>query len=546
MSNFRPLRSVPALVAGLVTIAAIYLHVVFGLNAGALWRDEASSLEVATMRTYGEMWANLSFDSFPAFFFLILRAFAGVPAAVSDGALRGFGGAIGLLILSAVWLNAKWLRLGFPLLTLALIGLNPMVIRYGDSIRAYGLGLLLALLTIGMMWRLLESFSLARAALATLTAVLSVQTLYYNSVLLFAVCLGAAAVTLRRRQFKQTGGVLGIGLLAALSLVPYGPTMQRVATCNFMWKRTSTLLDLWREGAETLGANIPFGLWLWSALCVAVVAIGAWSLLRNAPGSVRVIERERLIFALVTLLIGAFCYAGFLRVLGYILQPWYYVTFVAFAATCLEMICSSVGEKGRNLLARSVLVMAVVGASFLPAARALRARQTNMDLVAAKLEAVVQPDDLILINTWNFGVSFHRYYHGAAPSTTIPPIADLRTHRVDLAKKQMMSHEPLAPVLRQIEDTLRVGHTVWLVGYLRFFEPGQTPLKVPPGFDGPAGWVGGDFLSAWSEQAGMLIRQHAKNFRRIRVPLEQAVMRYENVPLSAFDGWQEEAGDARL
>ena len=132
-----------------------------------------------------------------------------------------------------------------------------------------------------------------------------------------------------------------------------------------------------------------------------------------------------------------------------------------------------------------------------------------MDLVAAKLEAVVQPDDLILINTWNFGVSFHRYYHGAAPSTTIPPIADLRTHRVDLAKKQMMSHEPLAPVLRQIEDTLRAGHTVWLVGYLRFLEPGQTPLQVPPGFDGPAGWVGGDFLSAWSEQVGMLTRQHA-------------------------------------
>ena len=91
MSNFRLLRSVPALVAGLVTIAAIYLHVVFGLNAGALWRDEVSSLEVATMRTYGEMWANLSFDSFPAFFFLLLRAFAWVSAAVSDGALRGFG-----------------------------------------------------------------------------------------------------------------------------------------------------------------------------------------------------------------------------------------------------------------------------------------------------------------------------------------------------------------------------------------------------------------------------------------------------------------------
>ena len=127
------------------TVVAIYLHILFGMNAGALWRDEVNSLEVATMRTFAEMWANLSFDSFPALFFVILRLFAGVPASVSDGSLRVFGAAIGLLILFAVWLNARWLRLGFPLITLALIGFNPMVIRYGDSIRAYGLGILLAL-----------------------------------------------------------------------------------------------------------------------------------------------------------------------------------------------------------------------------------------------------------------------------------------------------------------------------------------------------------------------------------------------------------------
>ena len=114
------------------------------------------------MRTFAEMWANLSFESFPALFFVILRLFAGVPASVSDGSLRVFGTAIGLLVLFAVWLNARWLRLGFPLITLALIGFNPMVIRYGDSIRAYGLGILLALLTIGAMWRLIESFTLRR------------------------------------------------------------------------------------------------------------------------------------------------------------------------------------------------------------------------------------------------------------------------------------------------------------------------------------------------------------------------------------------------
>jgi predicted membrane-bound mannosyltransferase len=197
------------------TVVAIYLHILFGMNAGALWRDEVNSLEVATMRTFAEMWANLSFDSFPALFFVILRLFAGVPASVSDGSLRIFGAAIGLLILVAVWLNARWLRLGFPLITLALIGFNPMVIRYGDSIRAYGLGILFALLTIGAIWRLIESFTLRHAVIAVVIAVLSVQSLYYNAVLLFALCLAAATVTLRRRQIVQTLTVFAIGAVAA-------------------------------------------------------------------------------------------------------------------------------------------------------------------------------------------------------------------------------------------------------------------------------------------------------------------------------------------
>ena len=192
------------------TVLAIYLHIVFGMHAGALWRDEVSCLEVATMRTFAEMWSNLCFDSIPVLFILVLRLVAGVLTSVSDGALRVLGVSIGLLILGTIWLNTRSLRLGFPLLLLALIALNPMVIRYGDSIRAYGLGIALILLALGAMFRLVESFTPGRAAIAGLAAVLSVQCLYHNSVLLFAICLGAAAVTIRRRRVKETLVVLGI------------------------------------------------------------------------------------------------------------------------------------------------------------------------------------------------------------------------------------------------------------------------------------------------------------------------------------------------
>ena len=78
-----PVAKVAGGVALFSTLLIIYLHFVFGMHAGALWRDEVNSLEVATMRTFTEMWSNLCFDSFPALFFLALRMIAGVPATVS-------------------------------------------------------------------------------------------------------------------------------------------------------------------------------------------------------------------------------------------------------------------------------------------------------------------------------------------------------------------------------------------------------------------------------------------------------------------------------
>ena len=449
------------------TALVIYLHIVFGMHAGALWRDEVSSLEVATMRTFAELWSNLCFDSIPALFFLVLRVVAVVSTSLSDGALRVFGVSIGLLILGTIWLNARSLRLGFPLLSLALIGLNPMVIRYGDSIRAYGLGIILMLLALGAMFRLVESFTPGRAAIAGLAAVLSVQCLYHNSVLLFAICLGAAAVAMRRRRIKETLVVLGIGGIAAASLLPYVPTFRRVHSWNFIWQAPFTPAELWRT----------FGSWLeitaWAVLFALVLVGGLWALVRR-PASVNDEARaDRTLFGFATLFIGTVSYGVFISVLGYLTQPWHYIAFLAFAATCFEMVLASIWTREVSFLVRGAFALAIMSAGAYPAWEALQIRQTNVDIVAAQLQREAAPGDLILINRFHYGISFRRYYHGAANYETIPPIEDLRTHRGDLLKRQMMSSAPMAPVLQRMEDTLRSGHTIWLIGPLDFVSHGK-------------------------------------------------------------------------
>jgi hypothetical protein len=204
----------------------------------------------------------------------------------------------------------------------------------------------------------------------------------------------------------------------------------------------------------------------------------------------------------------------------------------------LDLIFASLRRGSLPILLRSAFALLFIGVTVFPAWREIQTRQTNVDAIAARLQSLAGPEDLILINTWNYGIPFRRYYRGLTSTATIPPIEDLRFHRCDLVKRQMMSSDPMAPVLEKMDEALRSGHTIWLIGSLDFMPPGQEPRVVPPGYDGPDGWVGGNFYGGWAEQAGFLVQSHALHFERLRVPLAQPVSHYEDLPLSAVRGWR--------
>jgi Ca2+/Na+ antiporter len=318
--------------------------------------------------------------------------------------------------------------------------------------------------------------------------------------------------------------------------------MERVRSCSFIWKEPFTLPGAWPKAAETLGSPLPGGGWIWLILLTAALVIGLWAMFRKPTTTEQIANDDRLLFALMALLLGMICYAGFLRVLSYSTKPWYYVVLVAFVATCVEMIVSSAKRKENALLTRSACSLLLMGASFVPALHWLEDRQTNIDIIAAKLAKTTTPDDLIVINPWIYGISFRHYYHGATPYVTFPPMKDLRTHRVDIAKRQMMSVQPMAPVLRRMAEVLQAGHTVWLIGGLNYVSPGRRPLFVRPGFDSPDGWVGGDYITAWSEQGSFLVQTYAKTLMPIPVPCDQPVVPYEDPPLTAIRGWRSGTG----
>ena len=109
--------------AALVTLFAAYLHVLFFLNAGALWRDEAGFVHLSLLPSVSEVWQNLH-DSFPILMHLAVRAWSAVGIGNTDLGLRVLGLVVGLFLLLAFWFASWTMRNGVPLLAVTLVGTN--------------------------------------------------------------------------------------------------------------------------------------------------------------------------------------------------------------------------------------------------------------------------------------------------------------------------------------------------------------------------------------------------------------------------------------
>ena len=138
-------------IAALVTLFAAYLHVLFFLSAGGLWRDEAGLVHLSLLPSVSDVWQNLPHDSCPILMHLAVRAWSAAGFGNTDPSLRVLGLYVGLFLLLAFWLASWTMRNGAPLLAVTLAGLNVTMVRTGDSLRGYGLGSALAVLTLAVI-----------------------------------------------------------------------------------------------------------------------------------------------------------------------------------------------------------------------------------------------------------------------------------------------------------------------------------------------------------------------------------------------------------
>ena len=71
--------------------------------------------------------------------------------------MRGLGLLIGLGMLGAMWLNTRIMGFRLPFISLGLLAANATVVTWGNSLRAYGCGSLFILITLGLVWKLVQA-----------------------------------------------------------------------------------------------------------------------------------------------------------------------------------------------------------------------------------------------------------------------------------------------------------------------------------------------------------------------------------------------------
>jgi uncharacterized membrane protein len=500
------------------------------VHAGPLWRDEAAAFHLATSPTLGEVVAK--HESFPPPFFFIVRAWAAALGG-SDGSLRLWGTLVGLTTLAVLWWSIRRTGGTVPLVALALVAMNASVLLYGDSVRGYGLGTVAILCAFAAFARLAARPDRRAVIGALIAAVLSVQMLFINAVLLLALGLAAIGVGVLRRRPRVVLAVLGVGAAAALSLLPWAGAVMATRSWSMLLHVPVGPGEIFSEMARTASAPVETLQWVWLVLIALALLPGRSPAAGNDESGNERMRADARLFSLFAFPVAILAQWGFLEILRYTPRAWYFLPLLALTAAALDVRLAA--SPFLRTLRLAIAGLAVLAAA-LPVLDLARVRMTNVDLVAQRVAAV--PGDLVVVNPWYIGISFLRYHSGATPWVTVPDLADHRIHRFDQVKARMTQTDALADVLGAVERTLRSGHRVWVVGDFTVPPAGEPAPVLPPAPVPPFGWREAPYSYAWSLQLGAFLRDHAAQGGQIPVTWNGPINGFERLRLLTFSGWR--------
>jgi hypothetical protein len=532
-------RRVELVVAILLSAGLLALHLVVLTHAGPLWRDEISSLTLATKPSWKELWATLLYDPFPVLFFILLRAWHGIVGDWDLG-LRILGCAIGCIGIASFWIGARLTGRTTPLVSLTMLGFAPVLITWGDSLRGYGLGIVWIAIVFGCFWRLLERPSGVRFFFAAGAAVMSVQSVFTNALLVFACAAAGIMIAVKRKAWRSAAALTGAGALAAVSMLPYVPTV--LATQE--WSRIRKINYPVSHHLQVLGGALSswgaISFWLWIVLAGSVLATGMVMQFRRGTGRLQTEDRALASYAMMAAIIGSILTIAFFRIVSWPTNVWYYLPMLAVAALSINVMVDLIARDAISRLIKIVGAVLCLAIALPVIWQQLQTRASNIDFIAHTIEANEQPGDIVIVNPFTDAITFQRYYRGVNEYISVPPLKDLTLHRWDEVLEQMRVGNAMAPALEKMRVALRSGRRIWLVTNMDITSVKQAPPPVAP-LDPQNPRPLGYFLFAWSRELTYELQAHATGLAVVPAHPPQPISLYEHDRLLLLSGWRDSA-----
>lgn len=533
-----PASRVPRLLAvwtGLaLAIGAVVLRAHYVQHAGALWRDEIDSVNVAARASLGDVLRHAHLDSFPLAWVSSLHMWIASGLGADDAGIRRFGLLIGVATVGVVWWSGRRLAGRTPLVALLLLGASPTMIVYGSEVRGYGLAALAVAWCMAAFWTYSTRPTATTAVVAGIAGLLTVQTYYANAFVLLAIGTGAAAVAARHRRWTTVAGVIGLGAIAGLSLVAEWASMVSAARDTAIDQGPYSLASRFAMFREALAPELPLLAGCWAA-AVGAGAVG-WIVGLTGHGD----EGDRALFASTIVIATGPAFALYLGLVARVsTQHWYYLSPMTVLALAIEMGVTTLTRRAAWAeIAATSLVAIVLAAG--PLASLVRVRMTNVDVIARGLASDAHATDLVVVLPWYCATSFERYYRGTTPWIALPDVHFTDTARPhgQVAERMTRGDAGVRDELARIEATLRAGGRVWIVGQPLIPRQGESVPRLAEAPHGPEGWALGPYLEGWAFQLGALMQAGARDVWKIDLPDVGPVNPHENLPLFQLEGWR--------
>lgn len=448
------------LVSAIALVTALAFHVLVFRNAGPLWRDEVNSLNLASLPSLRDIWPQLQFDSFPPGWIATLHVWLRVVAPDDDGGVRVLGLVVGIALAAVTFLGALEGNGRPPVVVAVLFLASASVVRYGDAIRGYGLGLVAGAACIWALHRFATRGDARSFVLAVALATIAVQLMFQNAVIVLASCVAAATVFAFRRSLRHVALSFAVGGVAALSLASAVPMMRDAAGWIELLRFDIDLGWLYSTWQETIAASGWTAIATWMVLLL-VGSVSIFALIdQSAPSRCRCSPSG--IFHATLLVVGTGAYAIFLVVLSYATAPWYYLALMLLQAVAMDGLFAHVLVPRTRFFVSGLLLVSLLF-SFQASREYVSARATNVDLAAAAVATIASPEDLVIVSPWEIGMSLERHLEPHIRWQTVPPLGTVRWHRWDLVLEATRSPESTLALAREVTRTLDRKHRVFLV-----------------------------------------------------------------------------------